>query len=359
MESKTLPKGICVAFFPTLQSLSGNPYWSMLVEELEKSGVPLYTDTPPAFDLAWLIKNRQKIKILHIHYFQQFYKSSTTFNKCIKLLIFIFNMVLAQVMGYRTVLTLHNLEGTYLVQPKWLDHIGHWVAVNFSERVIVHCNEAKRLMAEMYGRRRDVYVVDHPNFIDHYQNLITRKESRRQLILPENAFVFAFFGAVRPNKGIETLIRAFQKLHNEEFQLLIAGKVFFPEEYAKSLQDLASDDKRISFYFNHIPDEEIQLYFNAADIIVLPFTKILTSSSANLAMSFGRPVIAPNIGCLPELIGLDFGWVFEAGDIDSLANAMELAVKSDVDQVGKKAFEKISQFSPSHFAEQTLKVYED
>ena len=348
-----------VAFFPTVQSLAGNPYWSMLVEELSKLGVDIDLEAPPYFDLLWLINHRTKINILHIHYFQQFYKSSTLIRKFVKLILFASNMIAARLLGFRTVLTLHNLEGTYLVQPAWLDYLGHWIATNFSERVIVHCNEAQRLMIKKYGRRRNVYVVDHPNFIDYYSNHISREDSRKRLNLSVNDFVFTFFGGIRPNKGIEILIQAFQKLPDENYRLLIAGKVYPPEEYAQSLQVLASNDKRVYFNLNHIPDEDIQVYLNATDIVVLPFSKILTSSTVHLAMSFARPVIAPRIGCLPELIGLEVGWMFQHGNVDSLADAMELAANSDGDQVGKKAYEKISRFSPSHFAEQTLKVYAD
>jgi len=348
-----------VAFFPTLESLAGNPYWPILAAELEKKGINFDHQSPATFNLRWLVKNRMRIKILNLHFIQQFYKSSTTLRKLVKLCIFTSNMLIARILGYRTIFTLHNLEPTYEVKPAWVDYTGHWIAANLSQRVIVYCKEARRLLKARYGRSKDIYFVDHPNLIDYYPNMISKENARNWLSLPSNAFVFAFVGGIRPNKGVELLIQAFRNLSNPNYRLIIAGGVFPPESYALSLKDLAVGDDRISFKFQRILDEDFQIYLNAANVVVLPFSKILTSGTANLAMSFGCPVIAPVVGCLPELIEPDLGWVFEQGNVDSLGKVMELAANSAVDQIGKRAFEKILDCSPDRFVLQTMKAYYD
>jgi len=60
------------------------------------------------------------------------------------------------------------------------------------------------------------------------------------------------------------------------------------------------NDKRIKVFLDFIPDNDIQIYMNAADIIVLPYLDILNSGVAILAMSFGKPVIAPRTGSIPS-----------------------------------------------------------
>jgi glycosyltransferase involved in cell wall biosynthesis len=265
--------------------------------------------------------------------------------------------LLARALGFRTVFTLHNLEPTYQLQPAWVDYLGHLVATNFTDRVIVHCDEARQLLAERYGRRRHVFVVNHPNCINWHPNLVSKEAARKALDLSDNLFVFTFFGGIRPNKGIETLIQAFLRLKDKNFRLVIAGKMFPPESYSASLQELAMGDARILFSLRHIPEDEIQVFLNAADVVVLPFARILTSGSANLAMSFGRPVIVPRMGCLPALIETDGGWLFEPNDPNSLAVAMKSASISDINQFGQRAFEKISSNTPEQFAEQTIQAY--
>jgi glycosyltransferase involved in cell wall biosynthesis len=348
-----------VAFFPTLESLAGNPYWPILAEELQKKGVFFDKKSPYAFDLKWLIENRGRIKILNLHFIQQFYKSSTTLRMSIKLIRFGFLMLTARLFGYRIIFTLHNLVPTYEVSPTWVDRIGYLIAVHLSNRIIVYCKEAKHLMKDTYGRKSRVYYVDHPNLIEYYQNAITKTEARNQLNLSLDGFVFTFIGGVRPNKGVEILIEAFKQLENKDYRLLIAGNIYPPESYAKSLIKMAENDGRISFDLKFIPEDEMQIYLNASDIIVLPFAKILTSGTANLAMSFGRPVIVPRIGCLPELIEPGLGWLFEQDNPASLAEVMDKAAQCEVEKVGDKAFHKLSKCTPERFAEQTLNAYFD
>lgn len=348
-----------VAFFPSVAIMSGNPYWTVLADSLQKSGIELHHDTPGAFTPHWLWLHRKQIDVLHLHYCQQFYTVRRGRTHLPSVLRFAFNLLLARVLGFRTVFTLHNLEPTYQLQPGWVDYVGHWIAVNFVNRVIVHCASANQLLTKRYGRRRNIFVVDHPNCINWYPNTIPKEIARNALHLTSNLFVFTFFGGIRPNKGIETLIQAFINIKDENFRLVIAGKMFPPESYALSLQDLSKADDRIIFHLRHIPDDEIQVFMNSADVIVLPFARILTSSSANLAMSFARPVILPRMGCLPELIGPEGGWLFEPNDLDSLVNSMKLAAISNLHRVSQRAFEKVSPYSSEHFAKQTIKAYWD
>ncbi len=62
-----------------------------------------------------------------------------------------------------------------------------------------------------------------------------------------------------------------------------------------------------------IPDDQMQVYLRAADAVVLPYRDVLSSGSAILAMTFGQPVIAPAIGCLPESLGSEGTILYDAG----------------------------------------------
>ena len=70
------------------------------------------------------------------------------------------------------------------------------------------------------------------------------------------------------------------------------------------------------------PNEELQLLFNAADVGVFPFADVLTSGSVITALSFGIPVIVPDIGCLPEVALPQAGIVYDHDDADGLRRAM-------------------------------------
>jgi len=332
----------------------------MLAKSLEKLGFQIIKGEKFSLSFYWLIKNRKKIGIIHLHYVQPLYcnRENTKANLFYVLKLAI-NLEFAKLLGYRVIFTLHNLTPTTPLRPKWIDYLGHWFAVNLSSRVIVHCSEAQRLLANYYHRKRKVYIVDHPNFIDQYPNEISKSEARKKIGFPDNALVYSFFGGIRPNKGIEILIQAFIKLKNPDYRLLIAGDAKTMHSYERMLEKMSEKDKRIFFISKFIADDEIQVILNAADIVVLPFSRILTSGSAILALSFARPVIVPRLGCLPELINSDSGWVLENNDVDTLSQEMELASTQDFKQFGINGYNSIKKFSYITFGIQTAEVYLD
>lgn len=346
-----------VVFYPSLQKMIDNPYWVMLADGLRTAGIDIL-DEPESHKLVWLYKKRKKVDVLHFHYFQSLYcNSGHTRARLIYVAKFALYLLLARLLGYRTVLTMHNLKPTHPLKPSWIDFLGHWVAVNFTERVIVHCSEARRLIAARYGRTRNIFEVPHPNYIGYYPNDISKQDARSKLNLPEAARIFLFLGGVRPNKGIETLIRAFKDLEGDDFILLIAGKLDIPDSYAEHLQILADNDPRIRFQFGFIPDEKLQVFYNACDVVVLPFTSILTSGSAILAMSFAKPVIAPRMGCLPELLEQDSDWLFEPESEESLKKTMLRSLSDDYTNAGDISFKNVSKFNREDITRQTATIY--
>jgi len=70
----------------------------------------------------------------------------------------------------------------------------------------------------------------------------------------------------------------------------------------RKLETLARETTNVRLDIRSIPNEELPLLFGAADVVVLPFRQVLTSGSMLLAMSYGRPVIAPRFRELSETL---------------------------------------------------------
>lgn len=347
-----------VAFFPSLRKMEGNPYWPMLVSEMESFGVKFIRETPDTFTGKWLWANRKVINVLHIHFFQLFYAEKNGRANFLKVCKFAINLVYARLLGFRVVFTLHDIEPTYWLNPKWVDRLGHYFAIKLPERVIVHCETAKLLLESKFHRKKGIYLVNHPHYLNTYKSDVSKDEARQHIgVTNKDQFVFTFFGGIRPNKGVEDLIRAFRKLKHENYQLVIAGAVNKPASYSQYLQALAAGDRRISFHFKLIPDEEIQYFLKSADVVVLPFAKILISGSAILSLSFGRPLITPRMGCLPELLESGAGWLYEPGNVEDLSKKMAEAAITDLTQISENALNAVKLNSPKKFCLQTLKVY--
>ncbi len=159
--------------------------------------------------------------------------------------------------------TVHNLEPHE--EANRVEQWGSARLVRLADVVHVHDESTALELAARYGRTADVAVIPHGHYIGCYPNTLSRTEAREQLGLPPDAFVYACIGLLRPYKGLEELIPAFRSLPGTHLRLLLAGKPGTPE-YGRMLAELAAGDARIRLDPQFVPSEEVQLYYNAADV---------------------------------------------------------------------------------------------
>ena len=145
-----------------------------------------------------------------------------------------------------------------------------------------------------------------------------------------------FFGNITPYKGLEYLTAAFARLagRNERYRLIIAGRPKGNEEYWARIQtelERAGVRERVIEKIEYIPDAEVEVYFKAADLLVLPYTLIFQSGVLFLGYSFGLPVLAADVGSLKEEIVVGrTGLVCRAKDSEALAQSVETYFASDL-----------------------------
>jgi glycosyltransferase involved in cell wall biosynthesis len=155
-----------------------------------------------------------------------------------------------------------------------------------------------------------------------------RLEARVRLGLDLEVPVFLFFGMIRPYKGVTDLLEVWNaapELHKNAL-LIIAGDARDPALTA-TIRGLAEQAPNVQLHMRFIADEEVPLFFGAADWLVLPFARSLTSGSAMLAQAYGRPVVASNVeGLQPDVAGRPEE-VFEANDREALRGALARACK--------------------------------
>lgn len=355
MASASQKTRLVIASYPDLESLASNPYWRILAECLDQMGLIRIRDAQ--FSIGWLLLQRRRVDVLHFHYVQQFYAFADTNAKLSWVLRLGRNLIVARALGYRTIFTLHNLQPTFPLSPNWVDYLGHWFAVNLTSAVIVHCEQARLSLRDRYLRCGGVHVVQHPHMLGVVPNTISREAARAILGLPKSSRVFLFFGGVRPNKGVERLIEVFKTLAGGDLRLVVAGKPGGPPEYIDRIAELAANDDRVILHLRFIDDASIQNYMNAADVVVLPFAKILTSGSTILAMSFGRAVVAPAMGCLSELLSPNCGILYDPTELNSLRETLESCFAADLNVLGAAARDRVRTFRTEEFARLTVQSY--
>ena len=163
------------------------------------------------------------------------------------------------------------------------------------------------------GARRKVAVIPHGHYRGAYPDTMSRAEARQRLGLPPDARVVAFVGWVRAYKGVAELVEAFSGVDAPAARLVIAGQAV-DDAYAERIARLAAADPRVRLDLGFVPDDELQVYLRAADVVATPFLEILTSGSVLLAMSFGRAVIAPRRGCVAETLDDAGGLLYDPDD---------------------------------------------
>lgn len=295
--------------------------------------------------------------ILHIHWTYPFMKGDSRTETILKSMRFLFGLLILRLLGIKIIWTVHNIadhEGKH----KSIELFFNKLLAKICNRLIVHCQSVKTDIAKMFGKdESSVMVIPHGNYIGYYQNIITSSQAREKLELDENDKVFLYFGQIRSYKGVPELIDIFKTLNYQNAKLLIAGKPLNYDVGTNILTHCGSDS-RIRTILKFIPDEDIQVYMNAADVVVLPYKDILTSGAVVLSMSFGKTVIAPAVRCIADTLDNKANFLYSKNG--SLLEEMERALNTDrsiLDNMGKYNLKNAEQFSWDKIAEKTCVVY--
>lgn len=152
-----------------------------------------------------------------------------------------------------------------------------------------------------------------------------RESSRRELNISSNDKVLLFFGYVRKYKGLDILISALPETLKRipELKLLIVGEFYDDvSSYMNQIEKLGLKDN-IILVNKFVPNEEVGKYFNASDVLVLPYRSATQSAVLNVSYSFGKPVIATNVGGLGEFIKDNYtGIIVETGSPEAMSKGI-------------------------------------
>lgn len=170
---------------------------------------------------------------------------------------------------------------------------------------------------------------------------------------------FIFVGTLIPNKGADVLIRAFKRLDSKTISLSIYGREdVAPSHYLALLRDLANGDERIAFKGTFNQDQRSEVYQNS-DVVVIPSRFPETFSIvAHEGLAYGKPVIATDIGALPEVVidGKN-GLLVPPGDDQALYSILKGVVDNPA-LLGKFEFPgPIEIYSMAEHSEFLQKVY--
>jgi beta-1,4-mannosyltransferase len=313
-------------------------YLGLLAASISASGVDVQK-MPSRLTRDWLIHNQASSNsILHFHWPQ--YSYSVDDHKVTEALIdkWLKNLHFATTIGYRIIWTAHTL---YPHDSPHVDlqHKAREGLIELSSAVIVHTNSALTEIQSTFNVSHLLLaVIPHGHYADCYSQHLSSLDARKQLNLPSDTHIFLFFGSIRLHKGLMTLLHKFNEANLNNCTLVIAGR---PYTAAIGRQLMGATHRMHSVHCHpfYIPDAEIPIYFSAADVAVLPYSKASTSGVAVLAHSLGKPVIAPAIGGFPEMVPPGTGWLYDPDTADGLQVAMRESLRVDRDAASERCIQ--------------------
>lgn len=189
---------------------------------------------------------------------------------------------------------------------------------------ILHSStEADALCSIKQDARYRVQV--HPTYDVFQFEQIGRDEARKRLGIGKEEKMLLFFGFVRPYKGLKHLIRAMKPIREAyaDARLYVVGDFGGSREVYEGYMDEAGVKSAITLKDGYTPDREVEPYFAAADLVVLPYESATQSGIVQMAYGFERPVIVTRVGGLPEVVtDGETGYVVEPEDPQALAEAV-------------------------------------
>ncbi len=196
----------------------------------------------------------------------------------------------------KTVYTIHNIEPHEWKGIKtWIVKVTQATVLRLADIVVVQ-NELTRKILSSATDEKKLRIVLHGNYCWFDNKRYTRSTARTALKLKPHEFMVLFFGEVRPYKGVTYVIEAARKLPNIIFY--IVGKVYEP--FRPLLEPLP---KNVLLVDKYIPQEDVELYYKAADVNICPYLEASTSGPIQIAIAMKTPLIATDVDSMPEIVG--------------------------------------------------------
>jgi len=248
--------------------------------------------------------------------------------------------VFYKALGKKIVFTAHNVDarerdgGNSLYNRITLKAMYH-----ICDQIIVHTPRMRDQLIEWFQIKPEhVSVV--PYGINNMvpKTGVKQRDARESLGLPPDSKVLLFFGFIAPYKGLDILISAMPLVRGKipEIKLVVAGNIKnkAANPYWGQIED-SIKEKALSACLKmdarFIEDEEIETYFAAADVLILPYRYIFQSGILFLSLNYGLPVIASDVGSLKDFVDVGkTGFVCPPEDPAALAEAIVSFFDSDL-----------------------------
>jgi glycosyltransferase involved in cell wall biosynthesis len=231
--------------------------------------------------------------------------------------------------------------------------IGKKILKNATKIIVLSKLQKKEALAMGIDERK---IVEIPFGVDPIE-----KFSESQIFqFNKNKKYVLYLGRIDKSKGIDHLIRAFKKIHDENVELLIVGPNYGFSNYCKELSKKLQLDNRVRF-LGAVEHSNLLEIFKISNVLVLPSKYDATGTVTLEAASFGIPIILTDkCGLAEEFKKRDAGKVVTAGDINELEIALNWIFENPQDTkiMGKKGQKYAQSLTWEYCVSEHIKTYE-
>ena len=338
-----------------------NPYQHLLYGEMKRLGVqisyigeltPSHTVNLLLLPLELGIRRILGARLVHLHWVFSFSFPGARRFPLIRIAAqawFLVWLRMCGMLGMHLVWTAHNVLPHRPVFAN--DASARRSLVKACDLVLAHSPSALAELSALGASPRRTAVIPHGAIVPAEAAAAPRiadngDETRR----------FLFFGRVEEYKGVENLLAAFAAIpHPPATHLTVAGQCDSPG-LRSVLRELAGRaGARVTLRLERVPEDEVGALFATTDVVVLPFRRITTSGSAMLALSYGKPLIVPDLPGLADLP--DQAVLRYNGEVPALTNALAslaCASAATLAAMSAAACDFASQRTWQDIAQQTL-----
>ncbi len=236
--------------------------------------------------------------------------------------------------GTRIVWTIHNITPHDHVK-RGIDYDVYQTIAERADLFHHHCPCSITALGAAYRipEHAENLVVPHGHYLG-YPSGISAQQARQHLNIPDDAYVYLHFGAIRSYKGLDALFSAFRKVKHKKKWLLVAGNYHGMSGKGAWRDRLEMSwaqrmHSRITLHLQSVPPEDIQIFLAASDALVLSHARGLNSGVAVLGMTFGKLLIGPQLGCIEWVLNQGDNVTFPTNSQTGLVDAMTRAPELD------------------------------
>ena len=326
-----------------------NPYFGSLVQGLKSHGIDIDGEQGH-LSIRHSLRGRG-YDIVHVHF---------AADSPLGFLDELARLVWYRLRGSRIVKTCHNIRPHSSLHPRF----AYWserILAGLADHIMFFTDDQRKAFCCYYNVSPPSYsVICHP-YADNYANDMDRASARSFLGLGNDDFVYLIFGLVRADKNYDRAIETFQKHHSENEKLLVAVgphnvNPIEASAFTRCQQLIARSNGDIVAHLGFVPDDEVQRYFKAADVLLVPFTENTSSATFMMSVTFEIPFISVenefNRHVLPDTCGIFIR------SLDELPLAMKKIKDCDLDAMRREIALHRPKYSWDHVLNDHIRAYE-